>query len=123
MIEKLDFNASLSYTFDHALTIDTAYRKYWWDGTYIESSRNEITGRGKSIRHYKRPLFIASGNLNYTLNEHHSFNLNYLMNRTGNERYDKVDTDFEPSKDVLAKHILGFSYNQSLLDNRWQNTF
>ena len=123
MIEKLDFNASLSYTFDHALTIDTAYRKYWWDGTYIESSRNEITGRGKSIRHYKRPLFIARGNLNYTLNEHHSFNLNYLMNRTGNERYDKVDTDFEPSKDVLAKHILGFSYNQSLLDNRWQNTF
>ncbi len=40
-----------------------------------------------------------------------------------NERYDDVEVDFEPSKDVMAKHILGLSYNQSLLRGRMSNTF
>ncbi|MDR1200707.1 MAG: TonB-dependent receptor [Tannerellaceae bacterium] len=123
ILPNLHLNASLSYTWDHSLTVDTAFRKYWWDGSYIESSRNEITGRGRSLRHYKRPLTVARLNLDYRLNEHHSVNLNYLLNRTGNSRYDAVDTDFEPSDDVLAKHILGLSYNQLLLDSRLHNTF
>lgn len=121
--DHLDLTASASYTWDHSLTIDTAYRKYWWDGSYIESSRNEITGRARSQRHYKRPLTLIRTNLNYTLSEKHSFNLNYLLNRTGNKRYDDIDTDFESSNDILAKHILGFSYNQSFFADRWQNSF
>jgi len=123
LVPKLDVNASLSQTWDHSLTVDTAYRKYWWDGSYIESSRNEITGRGKSMRHYKRPLTIVRTNFDYKLNGHHSLNLNYLLDRTGNDRYDDMETDFEPSKDVLAKHIIGLSYNQTFLDERLHNSF
>lgn len=122
-ISGLELNASFSQTWDHSITVDTTYRKYWWDGSYIESSRNEITGRGKSLRHYKRPLTIVRTNLDYQLNEHHSFNFNYMLNRTGNNRFDKIDTDFEPSNDVLTKQILGLSYSQSFLDDKIQNLF
>ena len=123
LTDGLLFNASLSHTWDHSLTVDSAFRKYDWNGNYIVSSRNEITGNDRSLRHYKRPLTIVRTNFDYALNAHHSFNLNYLLNRTGNRRYDDIDTDFEPSNDVLTKHILGFSYDQSFLDGRMENTF
>ena len=41
----------------------------------------------------------------------------------GNERYDEIDTDFDPSNDIFTKHILGLSYNQRLVNDRWQNSF
>jgi len=123
LIENLQLNTSLSHTWDYSLTVDTAYRQYDWNGNYIESPRNELTGRARSMRHYKRPATIARTNFDYRLNEFHSFNANYLLNRMSNERDDDVQTDFEASNDVMAKHILGFSYNQSLLKNRMNNTF
>ncbi len=123
IIENLQLNASLSHTWDHSLTVDTAYRKYDWNGDYIESPRNEITGRTRSMRHYKRPMTVARTNFDYRLNESHRLNINYLLNRMSNDRYDDVDTDFESSTDVLAKHIMGLSYNQSVLKGRMDNTF
>lgn len=121
--EGLDLNLSASYTWDHSQTIDTTYRKYYWDGSYIEGSRNEITGRARSWRHYKRPLFIARANFNYEVAQGHSFNMNYLLNRSGNRQYDDVDATYEPSDDVVSRHILGFSYNQSLFDGKMENIF
>lgn len=123
IIKNLQLNASLSHTWDHSLTVDTTYRQYDWNGDYIISSRSEIMGRGRIMRHYKRPLTIARGNLDYRLNNTHSLNLNYLLSRTGNNRYDEVDTDFEESNDILAKHIIGISYNQSFWDSKLTNTF
>ena len=123
LTDGLLVNASLSHTWDHSLTVDSAFRKYDWNGNYIVSSRNEITGNDRSLRHYKRPLTIVRTNFDYALNAHHHFNLNYLLNRTGNRRYDDIDTEFEPSNDVLTKHILGFSYDQSFWDGRMENTF
>lgn len=123
IIKNLQLNASLSQTWDHSLTVDTAFRKYDWNGDYIESPRNEITGRARSIRHYKRPKTITRTNFDYRLNEFHSFNVNYLLDRMTNDRYDDIDVDFESSTDVLAKHILGLSYHQSILKGRMDNTF
>ncbi len=123
ILKDLLLNASFSHTWDHSLTVDTAYRKYNWDGDYILSSRNEITGRGRSMRHYRRPLSIIRANLDYQLNHHHSFNFNYQMNRTGNDRYDEVDTEFAASNDVVTKHILGLSYNQTFFDGKMVNTY
>ena len=123
LLKDLLFGASLSHTWDHSETVDTAYRKYYWDGSYIESSRNEINGRGRTWRHYKRPLTIVRANFDYQWNDIHSLNFNYLLNRTGNKQSDDVDQNYEPSNDVLSKHILGLSYNQSFLDGNWDNTF
>ena len=123
ILKNMQLNAALSQTCDHSLTVDTTYRKYYWDGGYIDGQRNEIMGKEQSMRHYKRPLTVVRANLDYKLNNHHNFNLNYHLSRTGNDRYDDLDTTFEPSNDVVTKHILGFSYNQSLLDGKMENVF
>lgn len=123
LLKNLTATLSLSHTWDHSQTIDTVYRKYDWNGDYIKSSRNEITGRARTLRHYKRPLTIGRADLRYRFSDAHQLNLSYGLNRTGNDRWDEVDKSFEPANDILAKHIIGLSYNQILLGGILNNTF
>ncbi len=114
---------SLSYTNSSYKVIDTAFRKYDWNGDYIQTSRSEILGRVRSIRHIDRPLLIGRANFDYAITPQHSLNLNYLFSRIANKRTDDVDTDFENSEDVLSKNTIGLSYQQNLLKSRLVNTF
>lgn len=123
LLQNLSANISLSHTWDHSITTDTAYRKYNWDGEYINSSRNEITGRECTIRHFKRPLTIGRAEFNYSITDNHLISLSYALNRTGNRRWDDVDKSFSPANDVLAKHIIGLSYSQTLFSGKMNNTF
>ncbi len=123
LLKNLSAMLSLSHTWDHAVTTDTAHRKYNWEGEYIRSSRNEINGRAFSQRHIKRPLTLVKADLKYMLSENHLLNLSYALNRTGNDRWDAVDQQFVAANDMLAKHIIGLSYNQLFLDGRLNNTF
>lgn len=122
ILPGLSANLSLSHTWDHSQTVDTTYRKYNWNGEFIKSSRNEITGRARSLRHYKRPLTIGRADFAYTIINGHLVNLSYALNRTGNDRWDEVDKSFEPANDILEKHIIGLAYNQSLFGGRMANT-
>ena len=115
--------ASASHTWDHSQTIDTTYRRYYWDGTWIEGSYSEIRHRGKTLRHYKRPMTMVRSNLSYAVAEGHDLALNYQLNRTGNEQWDTWDKDFVPTNDVLFKHVVALSYDQSLLEGRLNNAF
>lgn len=123
LTEGLRLNASLSQTFDHAQTIDTTYRRYYWDGTWIDGSYSEIRGRSKMLRDYRRPFTVVRTNLDYRLAEGHSLSFNYLLNRVGNQQQDFCDETFEPSDDGLSKHIISLSYDQSLLGGRLNNVF
>ncbi|WP_373730369.1 TonB-dependent receptor, partial [Bacteroides heparinolyticus] len=123
ILRNMQLSASLSRTWDHSLTVDTAYRKYYWDGGYIVTQRNEIMGKQPSMRHYKRPLTIVRTNLDYRLNDRHNLNLNYHLSRIGNDRYDETDEEFKPSNDVVTKHIIALSYNQLLFDGKMSNVF
>lgn len=114
---------NLSHTWDHSETVDTTYRKYSWDGTYMPSSGNELNNKSRTIRVYNRPLSIINAGLDYELNEHNLFSLNYMFNRTGNDRWDKIDKTFEPSNDVVIKQILSFTYQQSFFENKWQTSY
>lgn len=129
-LDNLSLNLYASHTWDHSLTVDTAFQRYNWNGGYKETSRNELTARERMYRHYKRPMTMLRGNLNYQLDEQHSVNLNYLMNRTGNRRYDTVDEyypylkdSFEETNDLILRHTLGLGLDQSLLQGRWVNSF
>lgn len=123
LFKKLSANIFLSHTRNSKKVIDTVYRKYNWLGTYINSSRSEISGRGKSIRNIKRPLTIVRSNFNYPINNNHSLNLNYMLQHIDNERYDDFDTDFVPSSDAFAKNIIGLSYAQKLFNSKLNNSF
>lgn len=121
--KNLTTNLSYSHTWDHETVVDTAFRKYRWDGTYIESARNEITGRAKSLRHIQRPLDLADIGFSYPWNDNNSLSLHYSFNCVRNNRYDDVDTEFMPSDDKFAKHITGLSYNREWLGMRMSNLF
>lgn len=123
LVKNLDLHASLSQTWDHSQTVDTVFRKYYWDGSYIKNASSEIRGRGKSLRHYKRPMTIVRSNVEYRFNDKHSLNLNYVLNRAGNKQYDDMDKTYVPTNDVLVKHIVGLSYNQSFLNGKLNNVF
>jgi len=123
LTEHLDFNAMVSHTWDHSQTVDTTYRRYYWDGSYIQGSYSEIRHRGKTLRNYYRPMTIMRGNFDYQLADHHSLTLNYLLNRTGNRQDDAWDADYVPTDDALTKHIIGLSYNQVLLSGKMDNAF
>ncbi|MBR5101290.1 MAG: TonB-dependent receptor [Bacteroidales bacterium] len=121
LTEGMQLQASVSRTFDHSWTIDTTYRRYYWDGTYIEGSYSEIRHRGKTLRHYRRPLTVVRANLDYRFAQGHDLALNYTLNRVGNRQEDTWDEDFVPTNDVLAKHVVSLSYDQSLLAGRLNN--
>lgn len=133
LMQGLTTQFSLSHTWDHSVVIDTAFRRYDWNGNYVLSQRNETNGKSRQIRHYKRPLTTARANLTYEIIPQHRVTLNYLLTRMGNRRYDTVsdyytdthdyDVAFVPSNDMLAKHIVGLGYDQSLLRGRMANTF
>ena len=114
---------TLSHTWDRSETVDTAYRKYSWDGTWLPATGNEINNRARSIRIYRRPLTVVNAGADYTLVPGHSLSLNYMLNRRGNKRHDEIDTSFEPTNDVVTKHILSLTYSQSFIDERLQNSF
>ena len=121
LLPRLALNAFVSFTHDHSLVVDSAYRKYRWDRTYITTTRNEITGRARQLRHIERPLLLLRTNWNYKLSATRSLNLNYVMTRQGNRRRDDLDTDFVPTDDRLTKHVIGLSFDQQLMDGRWVN--
>ena len=123
LTEGLSANFSFSHTWDHSIATDTAHRQYDWNGDYIYSGRNEINGRNFQLRHIKRPTTVVHAELNYRLSDQHMLDATYTMNRVGNNRWDEVDREFRPANDILAKHIVGLAYNQSLWQGRMYNTF
>ena len=114
---------NLSHTWDHSETVDTAFRKYSWDGTWMPSSGNELNNKGKTIRVYRRPLTVVNAGVDYNINEYHTLAFNYMLNRRGNDRYDRADKFFEPSNDIVTKHILSLTYSSSFFNQKWQTSY
>lgn len=118
LVPGLNARLSLSQSFNISETTDTAMRKYDWDGHWIYSPRNEITGRGPSIRHYYRPATVLTALLDYKLRDNSDITVNYLFNLSGNRRRDDLDTEFEPSDDKIAKHVAAINWDSSFLADR-----
>ncbi len=116
--KNLDANLAYSHTWDHKTVVDTTFRKYSWDGSYINSSRNETTGRAKSLRHTRRPLNTLSIGVSYQWLEKNNLALNYSLNSLHNRQTDEKDAEFVPSNDRFDKHITGLSYNREWLGKK-----
>ncbi len=118
LINGLSADIYYTHTEDKRVVADTVFRKYRWDGTFIESSRNEITGRDKSLRTTRRPLDTAGATFVQKINNNHNITINYSLNSIKNRRTDSYDSEFEPSSDRFAKHITGISYNGEWFNQR-----
>lgn len=123
LAQGLSLKASFSHTRDHSQTIDTTFRQYYWDGTYIDGAYSEIRGRAKTLRNYLRPLTIGRATLDYAVVAGHTLTLNYMFNRVGNRQWDDYDKTYVPTEDAMTKHIAGLNYEQNLLQGRLENVF
>ena len=119
---RLHTRFQASHTWDRSETVDSVYRKYSWDGTWMPSTGNEINNKARSVRLYRRPLTVVSAGLDYDLAAGHNLAFHYMLNRRGNKRSDRIDTEFVPTNDVVSKHILSLTYAQHLLQERLQNS-
>lgn len=116
--KNLTVNLAYSHTWDHKTVVDTTFRKYSWDGSYINSSRNEITGRAKSLRQTRRPLNTINWGLSYPWLEKNNLALNYSLNSLHNRQTDETNAEFVPSNDRFDKHITGLSYSREWMSKR-----
>lgn len=120
--KDLDFSLFSSYSDDQYSITDTAFRKYYWDGSYVETTSSEMGGPATKWN-IQRPKYFVGSNLSYKINPNNSLSLNYTLDRVENNAFDQllIDKDYNPGK--LAKHILGLSYQQELFDEKLTNTF
>lgn len=108
-------------SFDNSETVDTAMRKYSWDGSWQPSNSNEMNGKGAAWRRYRRPVTSVAAAAGMEVATGHLIGFDYSLNHTSNRRSDLADVTFEPTRDAVTKHIVALSYNQRLSDDKWQN--
>lgn len=118
----LSLSAFVARSRDKYKTTDTLMRNYNWDGTYFDKGYAEMGGI-KTVAHIIRPRTYGMANLSYVINNQHSLNLNYTLDRLKNENYNELLTDHDDMPGRLNKQILGLAYQQDLLDKRLVNTF
>lgn len=119
--KDLDFSFFSSYSDDQYTIDDTSFRKYYWDGNYVETTSSEMGGPATKWN-IRRPKYFIGSNLSYEMSVNSSLSLNYTLDRVENNTYDELLTDSDTNPGVLTKNIVGLSYQQQLLDQRWTNT-
>ncbi len=112
----LDLRLNGNFNFGEERSVDTAYKRYTWDGTFVfkDPANPDRPGGESSYTDYKfrNNNGVANAALNYQLNEKHSFSLNELFstfNRKGKNRLDP-DNIFDRQPKITRKHITGLGY-------------
>lgn len=118
----LNLSAFAARSKDSYRTTDTAFRNYNWDGTYYDKGYTEMGNSIKTINKIIRPRTYAMANLSYVINDQHSLNLNYTLDHLKNENFNQLQVQKDSLPGTINKQILGFAYQQNLLDNKLSNT-
>jgi len=117
----LSLSAFVARSRDKYKTVDTVLRNYNWDGSYFDKGYSEMGGV-KAVAHIIRPRTYGMANMSYLINDQHSLNLNYTIDRLNNENYNELLTDHDDMPGKLNKQIIGLAYQQDLLNKRLVNT-
>lgn len=120
--EGLSVTAFVARSKDSYKTIDTMLRQYNLDGSWFDKAYSEMGGI-KAISNIKRPRTYALANVSYTITPQHSVSLNYTIDHLKNEIYNELLVPRDSVASKMNKQIVGFSYQQDLLDKRLVNTF
>lgn len=120
--EGLNLSAFAARSKDTYKTTDTVFRNYNWDGSYYDKGYTEMGNSVKTINNIVRPRTYAMANLSYVINSQHSLNLNYTLDHLKNESFNQLQVERDSLPGVINKQILGFAYQQNLLDNKLSNT-
>ncbi|WP_439583648.1 TonB-dependent receptor [Dyadobacter bucti] len=121
-VQGLDLSLFASMSKDKFVTADTLLRQYYWDGSWTAKAASEM-GSIKTLSNIIRPRTFTRANLSYTLNEKHSFNINYIIDHLKNESFNELLTPSDDMPGIMNKQILGISYQQQFFEEKLVNTF
>ncbi|MFD2284613.1 TonB-dependent receptor [Pedobacter petrophilus] len=120
LLSGLDLNVSGNFNFGEERTVDTANKRYTWDGSFVYKNKVNPSAPGGevSLRDYKfkNNNGIASVGLNYQINEKHSVSLNELyttFNREGQNSFDPENI-YDKQPRVTRKNMLGLGYKYDI---------
>lgn len=115
-VKGLDLRVNGNFNLGTEKNVDTVYRRYNWLGQYREYA-GAGSERERSLYKYRNNNGLATANLSYVLNEHHSFSLNNVLNTFNRKGHDELDPTkaiyeqpFISNKNILG---LGYKYNAS----------
>lgn len=103
ILKNMQLNAALSHTWDHSLTVDTTYRKYYWDGGYIDGQRNEIMGKERSAK--KGEHFVLVGHGTYTPSTAIYSQMDYMLKANGLSNFHVGTIEGYPSFETMLAQL------------------
>lgn len=122
LVKGLDVNLSANYNFGYEQVVDTVPRQYNWLGEYVEKSRPNGES-SYTMYKYRNNNAVVTGNLTYTLDEHHSLTLNNVLNgfnRKGSDELAPDNAKYDQPRRTL-KNVLGLGYKLDVND-RWSSS-
>lgn len=127
LLKGLDFKADIMYAFNKTEFIDTAKVRYNFDGTIFPTP----SPYGGEVAKYpsglinKKQTFLSKINLNYIINEQHSFNFNSLISYAYGSPKDDVRDASVGYKTGFDSHLTsmnhGLSYEFTTTNRRLVN--
>ncbi|MDQ0965707.1 outer membrane cobalamin receptor [Flavobacterium sp. W4I14] len=121
-VKGLDLRVNGNFNFGTEQNIDTVYRRYNWFQDYKEYP-GAGSERERSMYKFRNNNGLATANLSYTVDEHHSMSLNNVynsFNRTGSDELYPDAEKYEQPR-INNKNVLGLGYKFSASE-KWNTS-
>lgn len=118
----LDLRVNGNFNFGTEQNIDTVYRRYNWFQDYKEYP-GAGSERERSMYKFRNNNGLATANLSYTVDEHHSLSLNNVFNSFNRKGSDELYPDAEKYEQprINNKNVLGLGYKYSASE-KWNTS-
>lgn len=121
-VKGLDLRVNGNFNFGTEQNIDTVYRRYNWFQDYKEYP-GAGSERERSMYKFRNNNGLATANLSYTVDEHHSLSVNNVynsFNRTGSDELYPDAEKYEQPR-INNKNVLGLGYKFSASE-KWNTS-
>ena len=120
LLKGMDLKVNGNFNFGEERSVDTAFKRYTWDGTFLYKDKSDPgkLGGESALRDYtfKNNNGIASAGLNYEINDKHSLSLNEMyttFNRKGQDSFDPGNI-YNQQPRITRKNVLGLGYRYEI---------
>ncbi|MGL5274592.1 Outer membrane receptor proteins, mostly Fe transport [Myroides marinus] len=122
-LQRLDLSITSNYNGGYNQNTDTSSYKYNWAGERIKTLKQGESGGGPSMMKFYDHNGSTTFNVNYKLNDKHSFSFNdvmYYFNRKTEDPLAVKETQSEKNSEIKRnsfKNIMALSYRYNILEN------
>lgn len=134
LLNGLSLKVDGSVSFNTRQAIDTVGIMYDWtgkpiqkpDGSFVEYVNGAEASRQKTAVKNKNTSYVVRANLEYAINQHHSFYINHLFNdfdRKYSDEFEQIALQKLRITRDLQKNIFSATYENSLFESKLKTSF